>query len=82
GELTNTSFLKKALSLECDCYISSTINYKNAIFGRDKGLNLIEISDYKTKILALKKLTNILSLEFPNIEFLFYESGDPFQISL
>lgn len=82
GELTNAHFLKKAESLECDCFISSKINCEDVIFGRDKGLTLIEVSDYKIKHLALKKLSNILSLEFPHIEFLFYESEDPFQISL
>ncbi len=81
GDTPNIKYLKKALKLGCDCYISAKINYMDAIFGRDMGLALIEASHYKIEILALKKLSNILSLEFPHVEFLLFESGDPFQIS-
>jgi putative NIF3 family GTP cyclohydrolase 1 type 2 len=76
----NMKYLKKALELGCDCYISGKISHIDAIYGRDAGLTLIEASDYKIKILALKKLSNILSLEFPYVEFLFFESGDPFKV--
>jgi len=81
GDTPNIKYLKKALDLECNCYITAKINYMDAIFGRDAGLALIEASHYKLEILALKKLSNILSLEFPYVEFLLFESGDPFKIS-
>ncbi len=81
GDTSNINYLKKALNLECDCFISAKINYTDAIFGRDTGLALIEASHYKIEILTLKKLSNILSLEFPYVEFLLFESGDPFKIS-
>ena len=81
GDTPNIRYLQKALNLECDCYISGNINYMDAIFGRDARLTLIEASHYKIEILALKKLSNILSLEFPYVEFLLFESGDPFKIS-
>ncbi|MHA1931890.1 MAG: Nif3-like dinuclear metal center hexameric protein [Promethearchaeota archaeon] len=81
GDTPNIKYLKKAMNLECDCYISGKINYMDAIFGRDTGLTLVEASHYKIEILALKKLSNILSLEFPYVEFLLFESGDPFKIA-
>ena len=71
--------MKKAISFGCDCCISGKLNYFDAIFARDIGLNLIETSHYKNEILALKKLCNVLSLEFPHVEFLLYESKDPFK---
>ena len=81
GDTPNIKYLRKALNLECDCYITGKIDYMDAIFGRDTGLTLIEASHYKIEIIALKKLSNILSLEFPYVEFLLFESGDPFKIS-
>ena len=80
GDTPNIKYLKKALNLRCDCYITAKISYTDAIFGRDSGLILIEASHYKIEILALKKLSNILSLEFPHVEFLLFESRDPFKI--
>jgi putative NIF3 family GTP cyclohydrolase 1 type 2 len=80
GDTPNIKYLKKALNLECDCFISGKINYMDAVFGRDTGLALIEASHYKIEILALKKLSNILSLEFPYVTFFLFESADPFKI--
>ena len=48
-------------------------------FARDIGLNLIEAPHYKNEILALKKLCNVLSLEFPHVEFVLFESKDPYK---
>jgi dinuclear metal center YbgI/SA1388 family protein len=81
GDIANIKYLRKAQNLECDCFISGRINYMDAIFGRDAGLALIEASHYKIEILALRKLSNILSLEFPYVEFFLFESADPFKIS-
>jgi dinuclear metal center YbgI/SA1388 family protein len=80
GDNTNLKLIKKALKLGCDCFISAKIDYYDAVFARDVGLNLIEASHYKIEILAMKKLVNILSLEFPDVEFSLFESKDPFKI--
>jgi dinuclear metal center YbgI/SA1388 family protein len=82
GDTPNGEYLKKALDLGCDCYITGKINHFDAIYGRDLKLTIIETSHYKNEILALKKLCNTLSLEFPYIEFSVFESGDPFKIYL
>jgi len=77
ANISNIDHIKKAMNLGCDCYISGKINYFDAIFARDRGLNLIETSYYKNGLLAMKKLSNILSLEFPQVEFIIFESKNP-----
>ncbi|NVM34798.1 MAG: Nif3-like dinuclear metal center hexameric protein [Candidatus Lokiarchaeota archaeon] len=77
GYISKTNYIKKAMNIGCDCYISGKINYFDAIFARDIGLNLIETSHYQNVILAMKKLCNILSLEFPEVEFFLFESMNP-----
>ena len=80
GDISNLQYLKKAKALDCDCYITGRIDYFSAIYSRDIGLALIEASHYSIEILALKKMCNILSLEFPYVEFTLFESTDPFNI--
>ncbi|MFX0000706.1 MAG: Nif3-like dinuclear metal center hexameric protein [Candidatus Hodarchaeota archaeon] len=77
GHISDVNSIKKAMNLGCDCYISGKIEYFDAVFARDMGLSLIETSQYKTEIIAAKKLCNILSLEFPEVEFLLFESKNP-----
>ncbi|MFX0029522.1 MAG: Nif3-like dinuclear metal center hexameric protein [Candidatus Hermodarchaeota archaeon] len=79
GDTLNLSYLRKAKARGCDCFITGRIDYFCAIFSRDIGLTLIETSHYKMEILALKKLCNVLSLEFPYVEFTLFESYDPFK---
>lgn len=79
GDSPNNDILKKIINKGCDCYISGRINYFDAIFARDIGLTLIETSHYKNEIIALKKIGNLLSLEFPYVEFLIFDSKDPYK---
>lgn len=77
GDISKTNYIKKALKIMCDCYISGKINYFDAVFARDIGFNLIEISRYKNEILATKQLCNLLSLEFSDVDFILFESKNP-----
>ncbi len=77
GNISNINFIKKAAYIGCDCYISGNLNYFDAIYARDMGLNLIEIPHYRNEIIAMKKLCHILSLEFPQVEFVLFESKNP-----
>ncbi len=79
GDIISSNLFKKVVNIGCDCYVSGNINYFEATLARDIGINLIEISHYKNEILAIKKLCNILSLEFPQVEFVLFESKDPFK---
>jgi putative NIF3 family GTP cyclohydrolase 1 type 2 len=77
GKLINTKLLEKALHYGCDCYISCKINHNQAIFANDLGISLIKIPSYNCEIKALRKLSNILSLEFPMDDIFLYESKNP-----
>ena len=79
GNFPDIKFLTKALKFGCDCYISGKISYFDAVYGRDIGLSLIEAPYYEIAIVTLNKLCNILSLEFPYVEFLLFESKNPFR---
>lgn len=79
GDITKSNLFKKVVNIGCDCYVSGKLNYFDAIIARDIGINLVEISHYKNEIIALKKFCNILSLEFPQVEFVLFESKDPFK---
>jgi len=80
GDTLTPRYLKKIKALNCDCYITGKIDYFCATYARDIGLALIETSHYTLEILTLKKMCNILSLEFPYTEFTLFESADPFDI--
>ena len=76
-DMSKTNYIKKAKNKGCDCYISGKINYFDAVFARDIGLSLIETSYYQNVLLAMRKLCNLLSLEFPEVEFFLFESKNP-----
>jgi putative NIF3 family GTP cyclohydrolase 1 type 2 len=80
GNNSDMKLMELALEYNCDCFISSKIRYEEALFAKEIGLNLIEISHYKSAVISLKKLYSVLSLEFPYEEFFFVESEDPLQI--
>ena len=79
GDSPNKDLLKRVINKGCDCYISGRICYFDAVFARDIGLTLIETSHYKNEIIALKKICNLLSLEFPYVEFILFDSKDPYK---
>jgi len=80
GDTKDDQYIKKAIENNCDCYISSNLDHHQAILAKDMGICLVSISHYDSEIIALKKLRNFLSLEFPNDEFLIFESNDPFKV--
>ncbi len=81
GNYINSRFLEKALKFGCECYISGKINYEVTTFARDMDLNLIMIPHFKQIVKAMRRLCNIMCLEFPRVEFLFFNSKDPIQIN-
>ena len=76
----NRNYLRKALKYECDCYISGYFDHQSASYAKESRLNLIGISLYNCNTIALKKMHNILSLEFPHDEFYFFESRNPINV--
>ncbi len=80
GEITDLNYLRRALKHGCDCYLSGNINHNFADFARESGLKLIQIPLYNCQTIALRKMYNFLSLEFPHDEFYFYDSKNPVKI--
>ena len=76
GKLPNNMLLERIVSQGCDCLISCEFNYEDAIFAKDTGLALIRVPHYNIEIKAMKRLSNTLSLEFPNDEVFLYESNN------
>ena len=80
GEINDITYLEDLLQSNCDCLISGKINHVEAVFSRENGLSLVEISHYKITYMAMKRLYNMLSLEFPRDEFFFYPSENPIKV--
>ena len=80
ADFVDEKILAKAKNQGCDCIISFKIDHHLAEFAREIDLTLIAVSHYQTESITLRKLCNILSLEFPKCEFLLYESSDPQKI--
>ncbi|MFX1276821.1 MAG: Nif3-like dinuclear metal center hexameric protein [Promethearchaeota archaeon] len=80
GELFKIDYLEKASKLGCDCFISGKINFLGASYANDIGICIIKIPFYESLCVALKKLNNILSLEYPNEEFVFFQYDNPIQV--
>ncbi len=77
GNYINEYIIRKVIRKGCDCYISFNIDHYLASLARDLGLTLIEASHYNSEIMALRKLCNFFSLEFPQTEFMLFESRNP-----
>ena len=80
GKIPNSGLFESIVKQGCDCLISCDFNYKDAIFAKEIGLTLIKIPHYNCEIKAMKRLSNILSLEFPNDEIFLYESNNPLNL--
>ena len=79
-ESVDFNCLRKAFKKGCDCFISGNFDHRIASFAKDAGLNLIGISLYNCSTVALRKLHNLLSLEFPHDDFYFFEAQNPIQV--
>ena len=80
SDLIYEKILTKAKNRGCDCVISFKIDHHLAEFAYDIDLTLIAVSHYQIENISLRKLCNILSLEYPKCEFSLYESNDPQKI--
>lgn len=77
GNDVDEFMIRKVVRKGCDCFISFNIDHHLASLARDLGLILIEASHYNSEIIALRKLCNYFSLEFPHTEFILFESKNP-----
>jgi putative NIF3 family GTP cyclohydrolase 1 type 2 len=80
GDYISNQLLKQAVEEGCDCYVCFEINHYDSSYAKDLGIALVEISHYECELMALRKLCNLLSLEYPKNEFILYESQNPQKI--
>jgi putative NIF3 family GTP cyclohydrolase 1 type 2 len=80
GEINNLTYLEEILQNNCECLISGKISHIEAIFSKENGISLVEVSHYRSANVALRRLCNTLSLEFPRDEFYYFSSETPIKI--
>jgi putative NIF3 family GTP cyclohydrolase 1 type 2 len=68
GSFSKTWLLKKALEMECNCFVTGNFGNQQFKFAKESKLTLIEIPCYSAEIGTLKKTVNILNLRFPQDE--------------
>ncbi|TFG22097.1 MAG: hypothetical protein EU529_11470 [Promethearchaeota archaeon] len=81
-ESLNTQIIENVLQQECDCLVIGKLPYIEAVNARDARLHVIEIPMFFIEVIALKKMRNFLSLEFPSVEFVWFDSKNPFSYDI
>ena len=74
--------IKEILKEECDCFIITHIDYQLASYANNMGLSLIEISEFEINSLTIRKLYNLLSIQYPHEEFFIFNALNPLKTSL
>ncbi|MFX1584097.1 MAG: Nif3-like dinuclear metal center hexameric protein [Promethearchaeota archaeon] len=80
GESLKIEYIHKLIKQGCDCIISGKIFHSIANYAKEIGICLIGISLFNSKILALRKLYNFLSLHYPYEEFFFCNAKNPLKV--
>lgn len=70
--------LVNAKKIGCDCFITREIGDKDIRFANDLGISLLELTHHCAGFFGLERLWNLISLEFPEVRFIFYNSKDLF----
>lgn len=79
-ETLKIAYLQKLIKKGCDCIISGKTFHNIANHAKEFGISLIGISLFKSKMLALRKLYNFLSLQYPYEEFFFFNGKNPLKV--
>ncbi len=80
GEMFKIEYIDQAHRLGCNCFISGKFDHFGALYAKDMGMTLIQIPFYESVCIALNKLSNLLSLKYPNEEFYFFKHENPIHI--
>ena len=80
GVFPDIKYLEESINIGCDCFISCDFNYGQALYARELDLCLIKIPHYSCEMKTMKRLCNILSLEFPYDDIFLYESENPINV--
>ena len=63
-------FIKTALALGCDTFVTADLKYNQFADARDLGLNLIDAGHYPTENLVCETMARYLETQFPDLEIL------------
>ena len=63
-------FIKTALALGCDTFVTADLKYNQFADARDLGLNLIDAGHYPTENLVCETMARYLETRFPDLEIL------------
>ena len=63
-------FIKTALALGCDTFVTSDVKYNQFLDARDLGVNLIDAGHYPTENVVCPVLVQKLRETFPEVEVL------------
>lgn len=70
GGGTCGEFIKTALALGCDTFVTADLKYNQFADARDLGLNLIDAGHYPTENLVCETMARYLEQRFPELEIL------------
>lgn len=78
SSIISYEILVNAKKIGCNCFITKEIGDKDIRFANDLGISLLELTHHCAEFTGLGRLWNLISLKFPEVRFMFYNSKDLF----
>jgi putative NIF3 family GTP cyclohydrolase 1 type 2 len=75
GEYGEPNFLRLAKSTGVDTYVTGNISNQVAMLSNELGMNYICVINDPIESIGMSRLMQLLSIDAPEVEFLFIESG-------
>lgn len=79
GEYGEVNLLKLAKSIDVDTFVTGNISREVAVFSNELGLNYVCVNEDLVESLGMRRLMQLLSIDSPEVEFIFIESGLPWK---
>ncbi|WEU40737.1 MAG: Nif3-like dinuclear metal center hexameric protein [Candidatus Odinarchaeum yellowstonii] len=73
GDGADTLLLKAACNMGVDTYITGEASYHSMIYAKENNLKLVVAGHYETENPGMKRLSQILQIEFPELKILFFD---------
>ncbi len=74
GDGAEIHFLKAACNMGVDTYITGEASYHSMLYAKENNLKLIIAGHYETENPGMRRLSQILQVEFPELKILFFDS--------
>jgi dinuclear metal center YbgI/SA1388 family protein len=69
--------LLEELQGKCDCLLTGDVKHDRWIVAENMGISLIDCGHYHTEVLMVNALTARIRMQFPQLEVIPWEGGDP-----